>query len=146
MKLRTPLLLLAASSLLLIASVARAQLTVVTDKTQYSIGEVVHITIHNAGPGEATFFSDPAYSIWHSESGDCVDGCSGLPVVWTLPAGGTINVDRNTGAEPDLVGHYEIGLAGSSPDPGSILGAEYVLLPPVSTTVAPWGTLKGWYR
>ena len=133
-------------SALLWAPAALAQLTVVTDHATYNVGDVVSFTIHNAGPGVATFVSDPPFSIWHVESGDCVDGCTGLPVVWTLPAGGTISGQRDTGTGPDLAGHYEISLAGSSSDPGSILSAEYELTAPVAASTAAWGAIKGLFR
>ncbi|MBK6734241.1 MAG: hypothetical protein IPG61_09135 [bacterium] len=133
-------------SALLWAPAALAQLTIVTDQAAYHVGDIMSFTIHNAGPGVATFVSDPPFSIWHVESGDCVDGCMGLPVVWTLPAGGTIAVQRDTGVGPDLVGHYEISLAGSSSDPGSILSAEYELTAPVAVSTAAWGAIKGLFR
>ncbi|MBK7048412.1 MAG: hypothetical protein IPH48_18310 [bacterium] len=133
-------------SALLWAPAALAQLTVVTDQATYNVGDVVSFTIHNAGPGVATFVSDPPFSIWHVESGDCVDGCMGLPVVWTLPVGGTISGQRDTGTGPDLAGHYEIALAGSSSDPGSILSAEYEVTAAVAASTETWGAVKGLFR
>jgi hypothetical protein len=133
-------------SALLWAPAALAQLTVVTDQATYQVGDVVSFTIHNAGPGAATFVSDPPFSIWHVESGDCVDGCMGLPVVWTLPVGGTISGQRDTGTGPDLPGHYEISVAGSSGDPGSILSTEYEVTAAVAASTETWGAVKGLFR
>lgn len=133
-------------SLALCAPASFAQLTVVTNQASYTVGEVVQITIHNAGPSAATFTSYPSFSIWHTESGDCVYGCAGLPEIWTLPVGGTVIASRGTDVEPDQPGHYDISLAGTSIDPGSILSAEYELMMPVTAVTGTWGGIKGLYR
>lgn len=131
---------------LLWASAAFGQLTVVTDQADYTVGDIVHVTIHNAGPGVATFVSYPAFAITHVESGDCVFGCVGLPVVWDLPVGGTELGEHDSGAGPDQPGHYTVWLAGTSGDPGSILSTTYELTAPVAADVSTWGAVKSLFR
>jgi hypothetical protein len=133
-------------SLALWAPAALAQLTVVTDQDQYTAGEVVLITVHNAGPNVATFSSYPGYFIEHVESHQCVDGCVGLPVLWDLAVGETVHASHDTGVEPDLIGTYDVALMGSSGDPGSILIARYELVAPVSATATTWGGIKSLFR
>lgn len=128
------------------AASAHAQLTVVTDRDDYTAGEVVLITIHNAGPGVATFASTPGWYIRHVESGECIDGCLGLPMLWDMPAGQTIDVAHDTSLAPDLIGHYEVVLTGMSGDPGSILVAAYELMVPVFDTADTWGGVKSLFR
>ena len=131
---------------LLWAPAAFGQLTVVTDQAGYTVGDLVHVTIHNAGPSVATFVSEPPLVIWHVESGDCVYGCVGLPVVWTVPVGGTVQGVHDTGYGPDLSGHYTVSLAGSSGDPGSILATTYELTAPVAVDASTWGAVKSLFR
>lgn len=131
---------------LLWAPAAFGQLTVVTDQAGYTVGDMVHVTIHNAGPGVATFVSYPAFSIWHAETGDCVYGCIGLPVVWDLPVGATEAGQHDTGLGPDQPGHYTVSLAGTSGDPGSILTATYELTAPVAADASTWGAVKVLFR
>lgn len=128
------------------APTSRAQLTVVTDRDRYMAGEVVLITIHNAGPGVATFSSYPAFFIEHVESHHCVAGCVGLPVLWDMAVGETIRASHDTSVEPDLIGHYDVVLTGRSDDPGSIHIARYELMAPVSDTAATWGGIKSLFR
>jgi hypothetical protein len=130
----------------LCAPVALAQLTVATDQAKYLVGDVVRITIHNAGPGVATFTSYPGYLIVHVESGLCVAGCVGLPVLWELPAGDLVKETHATGAGPDPAGIYLVTLLGTSPDPGSVLKTSYVLNASVPARYTPWGSIKSLYR
>ena len=131
---------------LLWAPAAFGQLTVVTDQANYTVGDMVQVTIHNAGPSVATFVSYPAFAIWHVESGGCVFGCVGLPVVWDLPVGATEQGAHDTGYGPDLPGHYTVSLAGSSGDPGSILTTTYELTAPVAVDLSTWGAVKSLFR
>jgi len=124
------------------ASPAVAQLTVVTDRAEYTVGETVAITIHNAGPSVAQFNSFPAYTLAHVESGACLYGCVGLPVIWDMQPGETLASSRATGNLPDPPGLYRIQLVGTSGDPGSVLTAEYLLSPAVGADASTWGQVK----
>jgi len=128
------------------ASAAAAQLTVVTDKNVYTAGEVVQITIRNAGPSVATFISSPAYFIRHVESGVCIEGCVGLAVLWEMSVGENFDESYDTSQASALIGHHEVVLNGASGDPGSILVAAYELTAPVSDTAATWGGIKSLFR
>lgn len=48
---------------LLAASPAAGQLTIVLDQATYTVGETVEITVHNAGPTMAEFYGDPVFTI-----------------------------------------------------------------------------------
>jgi hypothetical protein len=127
---------------------ASAQLTVATDKPEYIPGELVQITIHNAGPGVAVFSSEPPLAIWHLATGECCHGCTGLPVITTLAAGAS----RTFAFDPlgcpigDPFGLYEVVVAGASPDPDPVLTTTFTVLDIVGAERLAWGWLKGLYR
>jgi hypothetical protein len=121
---------------------AAAQMTVTTDQQTYEVGDIVEITIHNAGPDPVEFYSYPAHSILHVETESCISGCVGLPVIWSFEVGETMVDVRDTGLEPDLPGHYRIALH----CPGSI-ETTYDLLPaPIPTESVSWSRVKALYR
>jgi hypothetical protein len=130
------------------AASAYAQLTVVTDATQYSQGDVISITIHNAGPSPASFSSFPACFIYHLDTMECVYGCTGLPELWEMGVGETIafSYDPSEDALPDPAGWYRIELAGASGDPGSILHCDYRMLEVVPNEDVTWGGVKTLYH
>jgi hypothetical protein len=74
----------ATSALILVATTAVAQLTVATDAPQYSQGDIVTITVHNAGPSLALFASSPPCYIYRIGTSECVYGCVGLPILWEM--------------------------------------------------------------
>jgi hypothetical protein len=129
-----------------IVSPAGAQLTVSTDQDSYVAGEVVQITIHNGGPSEAMFVSDPFFGIWHVETGTAIFGDVGLPVVTTFPVGTTELYYWDTGVTPDPPGHYQITLYGSSGDPESVLQTTYEVSAPVGLEAVLWGEVKALFR
>lgn len=133
---------------LAIALPASAQLTVATDKPEYLPGEIVHITIHNAGPSAAQFVSEPPLGIWHVATGECCFGCTGLPVVFDLAAGASLAFGYDPLQCPldDRAGLYHISLAGSSPDPGSILSTTFTVLSTVDVERRSWGAWKSRFR
>jgi hypothetical protein len=136
--------LVATLVLSVLATGASAQLTVGTDRAAYVQGDAVRVTVHNGGPSPATFYSDPAYVIRNASNGECPYGCYGLPVVWSLPVGGTIVGDHATGGFTP--GQYVVQLTGSSPDSGSILECRFSLTAPVPSEGATWTLLKTLYR
>jgi hypothetical protein len=121
------------------ASVAEVILT--TDKPDYTIGEVVHITAHNAGPEDETLLSFPFFAIWNEDTSQCVMGCVGLPDINPFPAGESITMDWDTGQVPDAPGRHIVGVAiNDGPT------ASYVLTGSVPSDHESWTTLKGRYR
>jgi len=140
--------LLSVSILALLALVAPtfAQLTVTTDAATYAVGDNVTITIHNAGPSNATFQSLPEYGIFLLETMDCLCGCEGLPVIWDMPPGETNVYPWDTGVGPDEPGLYLVMLFGVSPDPGSIFSTTYLLEAVVADEVLTWSGVKGLFR
>lgn len=140
---RRPLLILA---LLAFAVPAAAQLTVSTDRATYAVGDVVGITIHNAGPEAVLFVSSPACVIWNLDTLECVHGCVGLPILWYLEVGESTQDGHDTGTLPDAPGRYCVGLNGTSDAPGSILTAEYELTTALPEENRTWGVIKRLYR
>ena len=137
---------LAAAVVLCAVVPATAQLTVVTDESSYVVGDVVEITIHNAGPSVVMFVGTPYYSITHLESGAVVYGETQLPEITYLPVGATEVFDFDTDAYPHEPGHYRIGLHVLESDPGSILETTYLLEEAVPDETTAWGALKASYR
>jgi len=145
---RTTRILFACTVLCITAASADAQLSVVTDATQYSQGDVVPITIHNAGPNPAHFNSFPACFIYHLGTMECVYGCLGLPELWELNVGQTIvfEYDPSEDAIPDAIGWYRVELNGNSIDPGNILHCDYRVLEIVPVGSDTWGDVKALFR
>jgi len=136
-----------AATLVLCAVVpATAQLTVVTDESSYVVGDVVEITIHNAGPSVVMFVGTPHYSITHLESGAVVYGETLLPELTYLPVGATEVFNFDTDAYPHELGHYQILLHVLESDPGSILETTYLLEEAVTDETMAWSALKASYR
>ncbi len=145
---RTIRILIVLAVLCMTAASAVAQLSVVTDATQYSQGDIVPITIHNAGPNQASFNSFPACFIYHLGTMECVYGCVGLPEMWELNVGQTIAFayDPAEDAIPDPIGWYRVELNGNSIDPGNILHCDYQMLEIVPYESGSWGAVKALYR
>lgn len=133
---------------LVVALPASAQLTVTTDRPEYLPGEIVLITIHNAGPSVAQFVSEPPLTVVQVATGECCFGCVGLPVVFDLAPGATIlrTYDTASCGSGGLTGEYRLTLAGASGDPGSILTASFLVREAVEVEPAGWGTVKGRFR
>lgn len=141
-------ILFACTVLCIAAAPADAQLTVATDASQYSQGDIVTITVHNAGPSPALFASSPPCFIYRIDTLECVYGCVGLPILWEMNVGETIvcGYDPAEDAVPDPVGWYRVELNGVSIDPGSILHCDYQVLEIVSNGRGSWGAVKALYR
>jgi hypothetical protein len=125
---------------------ATAQVTVVTDDSMYIVGDVVEITIHNAGPSVVMFVGTPIYSITHLDSGAVVYGETQVPDLTYLPVGATEVFDFATDAYPHEPGYYQISLHVFESDPGSILETTYLLDAIVANETTAWSTLKALYR
>lgn len=129
---------------------ASAQLTVATDHQEYHLSQIIHLTIHNAGPHVAWFASEPVFTVTRLSSGECFYGCVGLPVLSELAAGATWLLDFDTAQcwvpGPGVFGDYRIDLTGSSGDPGSVLATTFRIYDVVDVQSLAWGTLKGTYR
>jgi hypothetical protein len=138
--------ILAAAVVLCFVAPAMAQLTVVTDEATYVVGDVVEITIHNAGPSVVMFVGTPHFLIAHVESGVVVYGETQVPDITYLPVGGTERFDFDTGAYPHEPGLYRIWLSVLESDPGSILETTYVLQAAVTAEATAWGEIKALYR
>ena len=87
---------------------ALAEITLTTDKAMYCVGEVVHITAHNAGPDEEQFNSAPFFLIYNADTNECLFGCLGLPVMTPFPVGETVSMEWDTGNSPDVPGNYTV--------------------------------------
>ena len=135
--------ILAAAALLMLfqASSAIAEVTVTTDKPTYEVGEVVHITAHNAGPEDEDLVSEPPFTIWNQDAEQCVFGCLGLPVVTRFPAGQTISMDWDTGLHAYAPGNYLVQVVVNGVAP-----AGFVLTVGVPEEQDSWTTLKARYR
>lgn len=137
-------------SMLIAALPASAQLTVVANQSDYYLGEIVHLTIHNTGPHVAVFLSVPVFAVMRVSDGECVFGCVGLPVLTQMSVGETWHLDFDTSAcstpGPGLFGMYRVDLMGSSSDPGSVLSTTFRLYDALDVQPLAWGTLKGTYR
>jgi len=72
---------------------ALAEITLTTDKPVYALGEIVHITAHNAGPTAEEFLSYPFFIIFNEDTNECVTGCAGLPVITPFAVGETVSMD-----------------------------------------------------
>jgi hypothetical protein len=138
-------IVLAAAVVLCSVAPAMAQLTVVTDEATYVVGNVVEITIHNAGPSVVMFVGTPHFSITHVESGVTVYGETQVPDITYLPVGATEVFDFDTDAYPHDPGHYRIWLHVIESDPGSILEATYVLEAVVDDETTTWSGIKALY-
>ena len=134
--------------LILASTTAVAQLTVDTDAMQYSQGDIVTITVHNAGPSLALFASSPPCFIYRIDTLECVYGCVGLPILWEMSVGETIVTvyDPSEDANPDPIGWYRVELNGTSSDPGSILHCDYRMLEVVPIGSGSWSGVKALYR
>ena len=123
------------------AGTALAEIILTTDKPIYSVGEIVHLTANNAGPTAEEFVSYPYFVIFNQDTGECVMGCVGLPVVTPFPVGETVSMDWDTGFFPDVPGNYSVFVA-------AINGptTNYVLTDVINAEVNNWGTLKALYR
>lgn len=137
-----------ASALILTVTTAAAQLTVATDTPQYSQGDIVTITVHNAGPSLALFVSSPPCYIYRIGTPECVYGCVGLPILWEMHVGETIILayDPSEDAVPDPIGWYRVELNGTSIDPGSVLHCDYQMLEVVPVGGGSWGAVKALYH
>jgi hypothetical protein len=122
-------------------STAFAEITLTTDKPIYTLGEIVHITTHNAGPTAEEFLSYPYFSIFNEDTNECIMGCAGLPVITPFAVGETVSTDWDTGFFPDVPGNYCVGVAVANGPTTS-----YVLTDGVSAEPNSWGTLKALYR
>lgn len=131
-------------TVLVLAVPARAQYTVVADRTTYVVGDTVHITVHNAGPSEA-MYAEPAVAIVNSDTDTCIYGCYKWGAVLWLGVGESLSYSHDTSARPDQPGHYWIDLFGGSGDPGSILTADYELKSVVGVEATTWGHVKALY-
>jgi hypothetical protein len=123
------------------ADSASAEIILTTDKPEYEVGEIVHITAHNAGPMAEDFVSDPHFIIWNQDTDKCVFGCVGLPVVTPFPVGETVSMDWDTGSSPDDPGNYIVRVAVI--DGPSV---SYVLTVKVDADRNSWSILKVLYR
>lgn len=137
---RIPAFLLA---LLLLGPVvtAHAEIILTTDKPIYSVGEIVHLTAYNAGPMAEEFLSSPYFLIFNHDTGECVTGCVGLPVVTPFPVGETVSMEWDTGFFPDVPGNYSVGVAATNGPTTS-----YILTDVVAVEANSWGSLKALYR
>jgi hypothetical protein len=118
-----------------------AEITITTDKPSYELGEIVHITAHNAGPTEEQFVSDPFFHIANVDVNECVFGCVGLPVVTPFPVGETVSLDWDTGTMTLLPGNYSAGVVATN---GASI--NFILTEVVATEASSWGALKALYR
>ena len=132
--------------LILAATTAVAQLTVVTSAQLYNEFDLVEITIHNGGPGPGHFISDPAYTIHHLDTGLCVDGCVSLPVLWEMLPGDKITASFDLDLIPIPLGMYRVELTGTSADPGSILSCDFELVDVLAAGSGSWGSVKALYH
>ena len=123
------------------AGSASAEIILTTDKAEYEVGEIVHLTAHNAGPMAEDFVSYPYFIIWNQDTDKCVFGCLGLPVVEPFPVGETVSMDWDTGSVPDDPGNYIVWLAVI--DGPSV---SYVLTVKVGADRNSWSLLKVLYR
>jgi len=137
---RIPTVLLA---LLLLGTAggALAEIILTTDKPIYAVGEIVHITAYNAGPNEEEFISYPYFVIFNQDTGECVTGCVGLPVVTPFPVGETVSTSWDTGFFPDVPGNYSVVVAATNGP-----SISYILTDAVSVELNNWGSLKAMYR
>jgi len=120
---------------------ALAEIILTTDKPTYSVGEIVHITAYNAGPAEEQFLSYPYFVIFNQDSGECIIGCVGLPVITPFPVGETVSADWDTGFFPDVPGNYIVGVVVTN---GPTI--SYVLTDAVAVEQNRWGSLKALFR
>ena len=126
---------------LLQASGAFAEVIISTDKPAYEVGEIVRITAQNLGPEDEELVSFPYFVIGNQDSGQCIYGCLGLPVVDPFPAGATIQRDWDTGERPDEPGTYVVQVA-TLEGPST----TYVLNAAVPQQKDSWTALKARYR
>ena len=126
---------------LLSPSSAIAEVVIATDKTDYVVGEIIHITARNEGPEDEQLVSYPYFTIWNTDTDQCVYGCLGLPVVDPFLAGQTISVERDTGQQPDPSGTYVVSVA-TLDGPST----TYVLTAGVRGDRSSWTTLKTRFR
>lgn len=138
--------LIVAGICLCLAAPALAQLTVATDRQTYIAGDVVEITIRNAGPSVAMFVGTPLYTITRVESGVVVYGETLVPDITYFAVGRTEVYRFATGDYPHQPGHYRIDLNVLSADPGSVLATTYVLDPAVPTAAATMSRVKALVR
>ncbi len=126
--------------ILLTSTSSIAQVTLVTDRTEYEQGEAVEITIHNGTQEAVELVSSPWYCIARTDGP--YPACLGLPVVLTLPAGETWVAYHDTSELPDPPGQYVVYPASPVAEP-----AAYTLVAPVENDRAhDWSTLKASYR
>ncbi len=139
---------LAVLAVLIAALPAAAQnITVETDQAVYQVGDLVQITITNHGPADADFMSAPYAAIVHLETGDCVLGCVGLPVMTPFPTGAVEVMGHDTGFLPDRPGIYSVtALVAGIPPAGGRTSTEYTLEESTANTGSTWGQLKTLYR
>lgn len=123
------------------AGTALAEIILTTDKSEYSVGEIVHISAHNAGPEVEQFLSAPFFAIFNEDTSDCIFGCIGLPVVTPFAVGETVSMEWDTGAMPDVPGHHTVSVPVTD---GPTVG--YILTDAVPVEPQSWGTLKAVYR
>ncbi len=123
------------------AGTALAEIILTTDKPIYEVGEIVHLTAHNTGPTAEEFVSYPYFFIFNQDTGECVMGCAGLPVVTPFLVGETVSTDWDTGFFPDVPGNYSVGVAVINWPTTS-----YVLIDLVAAEPNSWGTLKALFR
>ncbi len=123
------------------AGTALAEIILITDKPEYSVGEIVHISAHNTGPDVEQFLSFPFFAIFNEDTNDCIFGCIGLPVITPFEVGETVSMEWDTGSIPDVPGHHTVSVAVTN---GPTVG--YILTDAVSVESYSWGTLKAVYR
>jgi hypothetical protein len=128
-------------TLLTLGGAALADITLNTDKPEYLVGEIVHITAHNNGPNVELFLSAPYFLIYNDDLNECVFGCAGLPVVTPFEVGETVTMEWDTGFFPDIPGNYSVSVAVTG---GTTV--SYLLNAPVSSEGRSWGGVKALFR
>jgi len=141
----------AVASILLVAAAlpsAAQNITIETDQSIYHVGDLVEITVSNFGPADAQFLSAPYIAITHLETGICIHGCVGLPVITPFPAGAVHVETWDTGLFPDQPGTYEVGAIVAILEPGRSeqTSAIYTLVDPTPGAAVTWSDVKTLYR
>jgi len=133
--------------LILVTAVAPAALGALVDEAQYTVGDIITITLTNTLEETITFHLPETLRIYLDvfPSTDPFGELVFMDESWggtVLQPGDSLQIDYDTGAAPDVIGNYDIWVAA-----GDFLWYDtYELLAVVSDRTESWDSVKALFR